>query len=124
MKKIRVLLVLCLMLLMTGCGRTTLNSVYSDLDFSLQRHVTLGSDGSYLAITVTRSCSRSDDSVLCNASHALNEILDELGFESNVIRRMGETRALDGRQTAENSNFAVSWTFHPDDGLQVLFENN
>jgi len=123
MKKIGMLLTLCLALIMTACT-TTLSSVHSSLDSDLQRSTSLASDGSYIAITMTRSCSRSDESILCRESHALDDILDGLGFESNVRRRMGETRALDGRQTAESGHFNVSWTFHPDNGLQVLFESN
>jgi len=127
MKKIVALLSLSLVLVLAACNGTTavtLSSVHGDLDTSVRWLTTLASDDSYIALTVTRLCPRTEDSILCDRSHALNDILDGLGFESNVIRRMGETRALDGRQTAENDNFRVSWTFHPDDGLQVLFENN
>ena len=35
---------------------------------------------------------------------------------------MGQTRALDGTQRAEGKNVNVSWTYHPDDGLQIVFE--
>ncbi len=48
--------------------------------------------------------------------------LDELGFSSAVAERMSKTRALDGTQTAEGNNCNVSWTYHPDDGLQMVFE--
>lgn len=124
MKKRGFLLIVGLLFILTACSRTTLSSVHEGMVFGQQRHTSLARDGSYLTLTVTRSCSRGDDSVLCNASHALDYILGELGFEDAVRRRMVETRALDGRQTAENDNFRASWTFHPDDGLQILFENN
>lgn len=101
-----------------------MESVHNNLELRYRRNATLASDGSYIAITVNWSCPRNDDDILCGASHTLDDVLDELGFESAVRRRMGETRALDGRQTAENADFRVSWTFHPNDGLQVLFENN
>ena len=32
----------------------------------------------------------------------------------------GSTRALDGRQSATWAQFEASWTYHPDDGLDVL----
>jgi hypothetical protein len=49
-------------------------------------------------------------------------MLDELGFSSAVIERMEQTRALDGTLTAEGHNCNVSWTYHPDDGLSMVFE--
>ena len=37
-----------------------------------------------------------------------------------VLRHMESTRALDGRQSATWGQFEASWTYHPDDGLDVL----
>jgi hypothetical protein len=39
-----------------------------------------------------------------------------------VLARMEGTRALDGRQEAEWDNYVISWTFHPDDGMDVIFQ--
>lgn len=47
-------------------------------------------------------------------------ILDELGISDAVISRMESTRALDGTQTAEQDGLTLSWTYHPDDGLDVI----
>jgi hypothetical protein len=33
---------------------------------------------------------------------------------------MEKTRALDGRQTASWSFIEASWTYHPDNGLDVI----
>ena len=35
---------------------------------------------------------------------------------------MSNTRAFDGTQEAEGKNSNVTWTCHPDDGLQMVFE--
>ncbi|WP_269142641.1 hypothetical protein [Georgenia yuyongxinii] len=35
---------------------------------------------------------------------------------------MTSTRALDGRQTAEWDGVVATWSFHPDDGLDVILE--
>lgn len=48
-------------------------------------------------------------------------LLDELGFPSATIDRMGQTRALDGTLTAEGDNVTATWTYHPDDGLNIVF---
>jgi hypothetical protein len=52
----------------------------------------------------------------------LDVMLSDLGFSSAVSQRMGKTRALDGTQHAEGRHCNASWTYHPDDGLQVVFE--
>ena len=47
---------------------------------------------------------------------------DELGFNGSVYSQMMNTTALMGRQHAENGKYRVSWTYHPDDGLEVTYE--
>jgi hypothetical protein len=46
--------------------------------------------------------------------------LNELKTPQAVIARMGQTRALDGMQSAHWDSFDASWTYHPDDGLDVI----
>lgn len=53
---------------------------------------------------------------------SLKSMLHELGFSSAVMDRMLQTRALDGTLEADGKNCNVSWTYHPDDGLQMVFE--
>lgn len=47
-------------------------------------------------------------------------VLTALGTPSYVTREMGQTRALDGRLTQSWGAFEASWSYHPDDGLDVL----
>jgi len=124
-KKILLILSFCFLIFTTGCGgnSVTLSDVHSNLDISDRVWADLSDDGSFIEVTVTWNCPPDDEDILCNRSNAVNSILEELGFGQNVRQRMNSTRALDGRQFAENENFQVSWTFHPDDGLQVLFED-
>lgn len=53
---------------------------------------------------------------------AVYAFMTELGFTGATLDRMGKTRALDGTLTAQGRNCNVSWTYHPDDGLQMVFE--
>lgn len=46
----------------------------------------------------------------------------KLGFTDAVYSQMLETSALMGRQTAETGKYRVSWTYHPDQGLEVMYE--
>jgi hypothetical protein len=53
---------------------------------------------------------------------ALGNFLAALGFSDAVLDRMNRTRALDGTLSAEGHNCNVTWTYHPDDGLEMVFE--
>ena len=46
---------------------------------------------------------------------------DELGFPE-VYALMLKTTALMGRQSEENSKYKVSWYYHPDSGLEVMYQ--
>ncbi|OPZ23401.1 MAG: hypothetical protein BWZ03_00528 [bacterium ADurb.BinA186] len=44
-----------------------------------------------------------------------------LGLDSSIWSEMIQTRALDGRVSEESNGYKVSWTYHPDQGLQVTW---
>lgn len=47
---------------------------------------------------------------------------EALGLPDSIAMKMSQTRALDGRQTETYGDITVSWTYHPDHGLDVLYE--
>jgi len=47
--------------------------------------------------------------------------LEATGFPSATIDRMGQTRALDGTLEAQGDDVSATWTYHPDDGLSIVF---
>ena len=47
---------------------------------------------------------------------------EEFGFNGALYSKMIGTTALMGRQSEENDKYKVSWTYHPDDGLEVTYE--
>jgi hypothetical protein len=47
-------------------------------------------------------------------------VLDQLGAPRSIVAKMGSTRALDGMQTANWSDYEATWTYHPDHGLDVI----
>ena len=57
-----------------------------------------------------------------NALEAIRYANEELGFNGSVYSQMMKTTALMGRQSAENDKYKVSWTYHPDEGLEVTYE--
>lgn len=46
--------------------------------------------------------------------------LDYLEAPDSVLMKMGNTRALDGTQTASWDNIVATWTYHPDEGLDII----
>ena len=46
-------------------------------------------------------------------------ILKKLGASDAVISRMSATRAIDGMQDGRWDGISASWTYHPDDGLNI-----
>jgi hypothetical protein len=47
-------------------------------------------------------------------------VLDEIDAPKSVLARLGNTRALDGMRDARWGAYAASWTYHPDDGLNLI----
>lgn len=45
----------------------------------------------------------------------------ELGMPGHVTSEMEQTRALDGRRDASWRGFTVSWSYHPDSGMNAIF---
>lgn len=52
----------------------------------------------------------------------IEEINSELGFPASTKKKMDTTTALQGRQSDETDKYKVTWSFHPDKGLLVLYE--
>lgn len=53
---------------------------------------------------------------------AIKYVNEALGFNDSLYSKMLKTSALMGRQSEENSKYKVSWTYHPDHGLEVTYE--
>ena len=49
-------------------------------------------------------------------------IVKKLGLPDSLVNSMSNTNALMGRQTASYGYYNISWTYHPDNGLDVIFE--
>lgn len=88
---------------------------------------TRAADGSYLKID-TNPNNEDDDSIFYNTAvaqdslNAIKFVNEKLGFPDSLYQKMISTTALMGRQTEENKKFVVSWSYHPDKGLEVMYE--
>lgn len=92
---------------------------YTYLDSS---YATLGSDESYLEIDTNPN--DYDDYSDDDAIQGLLYTIEALDLPDSLIQEMSATRALDGRQSETYDDVTVSWSYHPDQGLEVLFMAN
>jgi hypothetical protein len=49
-------------------------------------------------------------------------IFEQVQVPDAVVSQISGTRALDGRQQATWGDFTASWTYHPDDGLNLILQ--
>ena len=59
-----------------------------------------------------------------DAVSAIVSINTYLGLPSSLTEKMSSTRALDGTQTQNCGKYTVTWNYHPDNGLKVIYEVN
>ena len=52
----------------------------------------------------------------------IDTIINELGLPNSLYDEMCYTNALMGRQTETYEYYEVSWSYHPDNGLDVIFK--
>ncbi len=79
-------------------------------------------DGSYLSID-TNPYDNEDDGIAYYAAYeAVETVNEELGLPASLFEEMGETTGADGKQTQEFDGLEVSWKYHPDKGLEVMYK--
>jgi len=52
----------------------------------------------------------------------IKSIHEKLGFPDSLYTKMLDTRALDGRQSDSYGDIAISWSYHPNNGLVIIYE--
>lgn len=84
-------------------------------------YVEIGDDGSYMFID-SNPFDLSSVGFSVIAETGIEDIHSLMGVPDSVLVEMEQTNALSGRQTYEGSWFTISWTYHPDKGLEILYE--
>ena len=59
-----------------------------------------------------------------DAVSAIVMINTYLVLPSSLTEKMSSTRALDGTQSQNCGKYTVTWNYHPDNGLKVIYEVN
>lgn len=78
----------------------------------------ISSDGK--AMTIDTNPFDIDDEYDYGAWNQIEVVNAKLGF-NGVNERMKKTRALDGMQSETVGKYTVSWTYHPNDGLEAVY---
>ena len=78
----------------------------------------IGDDGSSLELDMEGEDFGSGDLSYTNVAC----VLSELDVPDSVVSKMDSTRSLDGRLTEDWNGIEATWTYHPDDGLDVILE--
>ena len=112
-----------------GGSKKNFNDMYPSLD--LEEWCTIASDGSYMKIDTNPTNEDSDDitwadyeAIVIPADEKIKEINNALGFSDALYEKMNTTTWSQGVQTESNEDYTVTWTYHPDKGLEVMYEIN
>lgn len=65
---------------------------------------------------------RSDYNTMMEALDMVEEVNGKLGFSSALLEKMNHTNSMQGMLSQQNENYEVNWSYHPDKGLQVIYE--
>lgn len=84
----------------------------------------LGYDKKSLTIDTNPKDSKYSNIYEDNAIAAIQKINLHLGLPSSLLEKMSNTRALDGTQSQNCGTYTVTWNYHPDSGLKVIYEIN
>lgn len=90
----------------------------------------IASDGSWLTLDSNPKDDDSDSTAFLlwyivngeTVGVAVKDANAALGFNDALQQKMNTTTALQGRQSEENEKYKVSWTYHPDKGLEIMYE--
>lgn len=87
-----------------------------------KKYVKLGYDK--MSLTIDTKPNDSYYSGQSDAIVAINAVNEFLGLPSSLLEKFQSTRALDGTQTQNCGVYSVTWNYHPDNGLKIIYEVN
>lgn len=114
--------------IVSGTGKKAVNFREMFPDLAGTSYSKIGMDGTYLKIDTNPDDIDSDDFgiteylIMGNASDAIEQVNAELGFSYALYEKMTSTTALQGVQSDSNERYTVTWSYHPDKGLEVIYE--
>lgn len=99
-----------------GGSATNINAAVEKCNLASSQYVSVMDSGYSLSLD-GRSDSSSVDGIEISDTSC---VLDELGVPSYIRMLMSNTRALDGMQREEFDVTKIYWSYHPDNGLDII----
>lgn len=62
-----------------------------------------------------------DNGSSAEGSRAVRNINKYMGFPEILNEMIGDTSSLDGRITKEYKGYEITWKYHPDSGLEIIY---
>lgn len=122
MNAMKTLTLVLLGLLLTGCGAsggaglgsstTALQDAYDACSETYSNAVNVGDEGHTLIVDGAKPGNDDFTTMVC--------VLGELDTSQSVVAQMDSTTALMGRQTAEDGDYTYEWSYHPDNGMDLI----
>lgn len=94
-----------------------LQAIYNE--YCTSTFASIASDGSYLYVDTNPF--DEDDSMDYEAYLAIVSINEALELPESVLNKMNQTRSMDGIQSYSTDDLEITWTYHPDKGLEVNY---
>lgn len=105
----------------SGQSKNKLEKAYDAAGgYSLYPYVTLSDDKQ--SIKGDTNPYNNDDDYASSGFQSIKNINESLGLPEALWDKLLRTRALDGTQTATYDDIVLSWTYHPDNGLEIIYE--
>lgn len=104
-----------------SCGKTcesvfnTIYGVYADITLKIAE------DSSYLMVDTNPRDRESEYEYNDLGLDHIQKVNKALSLPDWVYQEMMNTRALDGRQREDFDKVSVTWSYHPDHGLEVIY---
>jgi ribosomal protein L40E len=88
-------------------------------EYCTSTFATVANDGSYLSVDTNPD--DEDEYFDYEAYAAIVAINEALGLPESVLNRMNQTRSMDGIQSYSTDELEITWTYHPDKGMEVNY---
>lgn len=122
-----VVIIAVVLVLVIGGSKPDFNKMYPDL--KVKTWCTIASDGSYMKIDTNPYDQEDDDFgwteytlYMEPANEMIEQVNKDLGFSAALYVKMQNVTWSQGLQVESNNKYTVTYSYHPDKGLEVMYE--
>ncbi len=111
-----------------GATPTNFNEICSGINLHVDDNdlasLEIASDGTWMSFDSNKYDRGEGWDALIFYEKNIRKLNEKLGFSSSLYKKMNTTTWSQGKQIESNKNYTVSWTYHPEKGLEILYEMN